>query len=533
VAGSSVYAFGLMVFTFLVGLSLGGEAARRLLLLRPGDPVLPLIAALLGLSVSVALGASFWNSIPDYFASFANYPAARSFASREVVRGLVCCIVMIPPTLFIGAAYVLAMDIVTAGQQRRSTLALGIGSAINTLGNITGVLLFGFVLLPLTGGLEAGRIIAIAAFVLALIVTVLTTKIGKRSIAMAGAALLTLLATSGIRLDYEALSSGANVYFYPQKWGKVIDHAESIDGGLTTVTEADTPTGRSLTLLTNGKFQGNDSTGGEMQAQVGFALAPLLHQDKRERALVIGYGTGVTTRVFHEAGFAQVEVAELSRDIVRLADTHFAKVNHRVSTQPGVQMRITDGRNLLLLSTQRFDVISLEITSIWFAGAASLYNQEFYKLARSKMQPDGVLQQWMQLHRLTPVDLLQIVASLRSEFSFVSLYVMGSQGILVATNAPDKRSPNDQAMQAIESAPALADVRQIAGRTSQALAKDLLLDPQGIDRFLSGVGVDPKLWISTDDNLRLEYSTPKANVNGASESYEANMALLKRYQNAP
>ncbi len=529
VAGNSVYAFGLMVATFLVGLSIGGEAARRWLL-RPGSESIPtLIVALFGLCVAAALGAGLWNGIPAYFASFANYPAARTFASREVVRGLVCCMVMVPPTLFIGAAYVLAMDVVTTHGGRRKTMALGMGAAVNTLGNVTGVLLFGFIVLPMVGGLNAGRAIAVSAFALAGVVALLTASLYKRTWAMAGAALMTLLATSGIRLDYESLSSGANVYFYPQSWGKVIDHAESIDGGLTTVAEATTPAGRTLTLLTNGKFQGNDATGGEMQAQVGFALAPLLHQEKRNRALVIGYGTGVTTRVFHDAGFAQVEVAELSRDIVRLADQHFARANDRASSQPGVQMRITDGRNLLLLSPYKYDVISLEITSIWFAGAASLYNQEFYQLARSKMQADGVLQQWMQLHRLTPIDLLQIVSTMRAEFRYVSLYVMGSQGILVATNSPEHAQPTPQALAAIDESKGLAEVRQIAGRNAHALAADLLLEPAGIDRFISEVGIDPKIWISTDDNLHLEYSTPKANVNDASTSFKTNLELLKRY----
>lgn len=531
-AGNSVYAFGLMVATFLVGLSLGGGAARRLLPLQRDNPALALVWALLGLCASVALGAVFWNSIPDYFASYANYPAARSFGSREVIRGLVCALVMIPPTLFIGAAYVLAMDLVTSAGDGAKTVSLGLGAAVNTLGNIVGVLLFGFVLLPAIGGLQAGRLIAVAALLLALLVLFMAARPNPRLWAGAAAAVLLLLGTSQVRLDYEALSSGANVYFYPQNWGNVVDHAESIDGGLTAVTHAESATGPVRTLLTNGKFQGNNAIGGEMQAQIGFALAPLLHQDRRDRALVIGYGTGVTSRVFHEAGFRSVEIAELSRDIVRLADEHFSAVNRHASQAPGVQLHITDGRNLLLLSPHRYDVISLEITSIWFAGAASLYNREFYELARSKMNPDGVLQQWMQLHRLTPVDLLQITATMRTQFDHVSLYVMGSQGILVASNAADRAAPTPAALRALNEATQLAEARKIVGREIAALADDRLLTPAGVDRFIREVGIDPTIWVSTDDNLRLEYDTPKANVNDATASFAANMVLLRRFREA-
>lgn len=529
VAGNSVYAFGLMVATFLVGLSAGGEVARRLLL-RPGhDPAAALAIALLGLGSCVALGGMFWNSIPDYFGSYAGYPAARTFATREAIRGLVCALVMIPPTLFIGAAYVLAMDIVTASGDAKKTTALGLGAAVNTLGNIAGVLLFGFIVLPAIGGLQAGQVIGAAALVLAGVVALMGARIQLPLLAAAAAASGLFWLGARAQLDYDSLSTGANVYFTSQRWGKVIDHAESIDGGLTTVAEADTPVGKVRTLLTNGKFQGNDAFGGEMQAQIGIALAPLLHQDRRGRALVIGYGTGVTSRVFHEAGFREVEIAELSGDIVRMADRYFGRVNANASQAPGVRLHVTDGRNLLLLTPQRYDAISLEISSIWFAGAASLYNLEFYRLAKAKLEDDGVLQQWVQLHRLSPIDILRIIASLRAEFSYVSLYVLGGQGVLVATNSLSRAQWRPAAVAALEQAPQLAEVRRILDRDIGTLRDELLLTPQGVDRYLSEVGIEPRLWVSSDDNLRLEYDTPKANVNDATESFKANLDLLRRF----
>lgn len=532
VAGNSVYAFGLMVATFLLGLSAGGETARRILTQSQATPSLALVVSLLCLACSVAIGATFWNGIPDYFGSYANYPAARSFGAREAIRGLVCALVMVPPTLFIGAGYVFAMDIATSSAHRSKTLLLGLGAAANTAGNIVGVLLFGFVLLPLLGGLQSARTIAWAALGLGILVGAMALgRSWRRAALPTGTALVVMVSTAGVNLDYASVGSGANVYFHPQRWGEVIAHSESIDGGLTMVARNPGPNVKTVhTLLTNGKFQGNDALGGEMQAQIGFALAPLLHQGARESALVIGYGTGVTSRVFHEAGFKVLDIAELSRDIVDLADRYFGKVNAGASKADGVKLNITDGRNLLLLSDRRYDVVSIEITSIWFAGAASLYNREFYALARSRMTGSGVLQQWVQLHHLSPFDILQIIATLRAEFRFVSLYVMGSQGILVATNAADRAEPQQAAIDALASAPGLAEVRRIAGRPAEKLLADRLLGPEGIDRFIKGTTDAPDAWISTDDNLRLEYDTPRANVNDSRASFAANLALLERFR---
>jgi predicted membrane-bound spermidine synthase len=530
VAGNSVYAFGLMLATFLIGLAGGGEAARRLLLNPASDRVRLLAYALLGLAVSVAVSVWCWNGIPNYFGSFENHPAASTFASREAIRGAVCAFVMLPATVFIGAAYAFGMDIVTSASRRQPIAMLGAAAALNTLGNISGVLIFGFGLLPLIGGLGATRVITVSALLLGIAVLLLCAKMRRRDLVLFGAAVVVLLVSFRVQLDYASIGSGANVYFRKQRWGIVVDHAESIDGGLTMVARGNTPNGPIKTLLTNGKFQGNDAWNGEMQAQLGIAFAPLLHQERRDRALVIGYGTGVTSRVFHEAGFRQLDIAELSHDVIRLADTHFSSVNKGVSSARDVHLHVTDGRNFLLLSDpqRRYDVISIEISSIWFAGAASLYNREFYQLAHSRLEKDGVLQQWVQLHHLTPQDVLSIITSLRSEFRYVSLYVIGGQGILIATDSEERKDPTATAMALLEHTDGVADALHILSQPLTSIREERLLDTAGIDRFIEQVGGEASRWWSTDDNLRLEYSTPKANVNDSAASTRLNLKLLSQ-----
>ena len=186
-----------------------------------------------------------------------------------------------------------------------------------------------------------------------------------------------------------------------------------------------------------------------------------------------------------------MEIAELSEDVVHLANKHFAKVNKNVTSSSEVQAHITDGRNLLLLSQNRFDVISLEISSIWFAGAASLYNQEFYRLVQTHLTPNGVLQQWVQLHHLSAIDILSIIATLRTEFQYVSLYVIGGQGILVATNTSEHKNPHPQALVMLQTSTSLSNARTVFARPVDALTQDLLLDPDGTDRYLSSVGINP------------------------------------------
>lgn len=527
VAGNSTYAFSLMLFTFLLGLGAGAEGARQLLKL--DLPLARMLAWLeFALAAMILLGVYLWDAMPGYFAEFAAYPITREFASREFVRGAVCMVAMFPPAFFIGALYPIAMECVGRAWTTHKVRALGYAAALNTFGNITGVLLAGFVLLPQIGALRSAQLLALVSLLVgAGVLLAAPTVAGRRAPAWAPAVLvLALLATQPGSFDYTRLTSGANVYFEAHTVGKVIDHAESVDGGLTSVNEAVTPRGgRLLTLYTNGKFQGNNSLEGEMKAQVGFALAPLLHTAKRERALVIGYGTGASARTLHAAGFREMEVVDLSADIVTLADRYFGEVNDAVTRQPGVHTHITDGRNYLLLQDRSYDLISMEVSSIWFAGAGSLYNREFYQLVKRRLRPEGVLQQWVQLHHIYPTDLLSVLASVHSEFKYVWLYLIGGQGIIVAINDPGS-VPSDTIVAALDGTAGLKPLLALYEGSAGSLMKAVLLDPAGSERLLASIGVDPSILVSTDDNLRLEFNTPRGNVLDSTQSYRANLRFI-------
>ena len=165
-----------------------------------------------------------------------------------------------------------------------------------------------------------------------------------------------------------------------------------IDGFVTVVKNRGIST-----LLTNGKFQGND--GSEMPAQIGFAMLPLLHVHKMEKAAVIGLGTGMSAAVIKAAGFPSVDIMELSPGIAEAAATRFSHSNRKVMGSEGINLHLTDGRTHLLLYDSVYDLISIEITSIWFAGATNVYSREFYEIAREKLTERGILQQWIQFHQ--------------------------------------------------------------------------------------------------------------------------------------
>ncbi len=526
VAGNSAYAFSLMLFTFLVGLGLGSALMRRFLGARSASLVVVGVVEL-GLAVAILAGVFVWEAIPGYFATFARYPSATHFGERELIRFVVCCVAMVPPAVCIGALYPAALECASRGHPRGAVFAIGRASALNTLGNILGAVAGSFLLLPSLGSLRALQ--ALAAFAALLGLLPLLVRAGKRlPLFVPLLAVLALSLVQPKRFDLDRLASGANVYFSVQSYGKVIDHAESTAGGLTTVAASEDADGSTvLTLLTNGKFQGDNSPDREMRAQYGFGLCPLLHTTRRDDALVVGFGVGGTSRALRDAGFARTDVVELSDDVLRLAKKHFSGANGAVLDDPSVRSYVTDGRNYLLLQQRSYDVISIEVSSIWFAGAASLYNQELYALARKRLRPQGVLQQWVQLHHIAQEDLVSVLATVRAEFPIVWLYFTGNQGLIVACG--EECAPGPATVAAIDQAPRLREVIPLFDGSVQTLRKDLLLDPASVDRLLhrwNDSGGSVADLVSTDDNMRLEYTTPRGNVMLYGPSLEASITFL-------
>ncbi len=288
---------------------------------------------------------------------------------------------------------------------------------------------------------------------------------------------------------------------------------ESIQGGFTTVVEKRTDFGSSseklsVNLFTNGKLQGNDDqTDGVVQAQqVGTAVLPSLFAKHFKRALLIGLGTGQGAAVLKQLGFERLDIAELSPGIVAAVKAKFHHTNQGVLDDPTVHCMLEDGRNLLLTSVDgRYDLITIGLTTIWFSGATNLYSKEFYQLARQHLADDGVLQQWVQLHRIGPDEIASAIASARSVFPYVSYWSYDGAGMVLAANHP----LDLQATQRERLASMLSQHGGLALKDAQALMDRIL---QG--RLLSEPGVDRMILkrrpvINTDQNRYLEYATPK------------------------
>jgi spermidine synthase len=499
VIGTSVYAFGLMLAIFLICLSLGTPLARWLERRVPGR-ALPISLGLTGIALLASL--PIWDQLPRLFVALG--PTVRSWHARELVRGLAAFSALAVPVTLMGTTFPLVLR---AARGRHIVKDIGRITSFNTIGSIVGSLLAGFVILERLGSYRSLIFVALGYLAGAVYAEHQRALRLLPSYVLAGGGLLLALLLPPWNL--QRLTNGANVYFDSGvvENGVLESIHEDVHGGVTTVVRD--PQTNERTLLTNGKFQGNDSQ--EVTQNKGFAYLPSLFAHKTERALVIGMGTAVTAGALAEFPYQQIDIAELAPAIVDAARTTFAGVNHHVLEDPRTHVLEEDGRNALLVNDTTYDVITVEVSSIWFAGAANLYNREFYDTAQTRLSPGGVLQQWIAFHHTNRQIVTTILATIRQSFPHVALFVDGHQGHILAS-----LEPLTARLSRVED---FADRRGLDPDELLTFVRGAALDTDAIDGFVTDTAqiqdIAARHFLSTDDNLALEYATPKGNIPAA------------------
>jgi len=264
----------------------------------------------------------------------------------------------------------------------------------------------------------------------------------------------------------------------------------------------------------------------DMETQVlSGLLGQVLHRGARPpaRALVIGWGSGVTVGTMAVTGMGHIDAVELEPEVLRAARV-FSRYNHRAAHHRAVKVVEADGRNFLIAVRDPYDIIVSEPSNPWMTGAASLFTREFFQLVRRRLRRDGVFIQWLQLYEISKENVASLIATLRSVFPSVTVFRPRHANVdllLVATGRP-------LALDAARMAHRLADSKMRAelGRIQIRSLGDLLARHLVDDRRILEVTRGAPL--NTDDNARVEFSAPKDLINYRKHSPDRILAWLRK-----
>jgi spermidine synthase len=156
--------------------------------------------------------------------------------------------------------------------------------------------------------------------------------------------------------------------------------------------------------------------------------AGLAYPSSLERVLEIGFGGGRTAWYLHHfMPEVSVTSVELDPEVVALAKIHFG-----IKDEPNFQVVTKDGRLYLASNDLTYDIIFVDAYRGPFV-PFHLLTQEFYKLAKSRLTPGGVVVQ-----NIEPSTMLfdSALATIASVFANVDVYDAGGNYVAVAYDGP-------------------------------------------------------------------------------------------------
>jgi spermidine synthase len=118
----------------------------------------------------------------------------------------------------------------------------------------------------------------------------------------------------------------------------------------------------------------------------------------------------------------RVVICELIPEVVTAAQRHFSPYVEGLFHDPRAQIVIDDGRNYLLATEERFDVIIGDLFRPWGSGIGDLYTLEHFQTIQSRLAPDGLYVQWLPLYQLSQREFGIIARTMLEIFPQVTLW---------------------------------------------------------------------------------------------------------------
>jgi len=502
--GATVYGFALILSVFLLGLGIGSSGAsaiaRRLASPRRalGFCQLALCAAMLWAAYTMTQTLPYWPIDVKIESS----PWIRM--EMDMVRVLWA---MLPAAILWGASFPLALAAAATKGQDPGKLVGGLYAA-NTVGAIVGSLGTGLVFVAWIGSQTTQQFLIVLSAAAGLLMLESLGAATKPKLSLASVAVATVafvgalvLAFAVPRIPGEVVAYGR---FLPVRGigANVIYMGE----GLTASVAVTEDNGGILNYHNAGKVQAS-SYPEDMRLQRMLGHLTTLVPEGQDNFLVIGLGAGVTAGAVSIDPWAQnVQIAEIEPLVPGVISEYFGPYNFFVVDNPRVTINIDDGRHFLQTTDLTFDGITSDPLDPWVKGAAALYTREFWTLAKSRLNPGGVVTVFVQLYESTEDAVRSEVATFLDVFPNGAVFANTIDGVgydMVLLGMADNDRIDVGRVDGRLNSPEYAEVRASLAEVGFYSSIDLL-------STFAGQTSDLAPWmesasINVDRNLRLQY----------------------------
>lgn len=492
IVGTTTYAFVTVLSSYLVGITLG-SFLTSLFADRLGD--LRRAFAWIQIGIVASVLATLW------ILRFLNTGTIETTLSEVGWFGLilgrfgVSFALMLVPTTLIGMTFPIAGKIWT---RRIESVGGHVGQiyGANTLGNILGAAVSGFLILPWLGlqkGVAALTVLNLAAAAWGF----LSSRARSRARLAAGElapgahrsasrrrAAIPLVMVGGAVVSCAAMIALWNpppfVGRGEAETDQTLFYKEGIVATVKVVQRSEDAAQRWMAV--DGIKIGESSGGVDMKQQVLAHFPFLLSKDPVRRVLSIGLGTGIL--IGESARHPEVEIVEcveISPAVIEGARC-FDEFNGGIFENPKISVICDDGVNFLRRVERRYDAIISDAKSrTAHAGNALFYSQDYYRECAEHLDEDGIMIQWIPLI-LPPNELQTIYRTFLTAFPHVYLWFAYDACFLVGCKEALDLDPArlDGGLQAA----AVSDLRDWGWTDGQSMLDFLVTDAAPLREWL-------------------------------------------------
>lgn len=501
--GATVYAFALILATFLIGLGAGAAAGAKLAKggrarWGLGWSQMLLVAGIAWTAWQISASLPYWPIDPLLTTS--------PWFTFQIDWAR-CLWAILPAAVAWGASFPLALGAVAREGEDPGRVVGGIYAA-NTLGGILGALAVSLWLVPTIGTLNCERLLVGLAVASGLLV--LGPEVARRP-GKAGVAWVTWLTGA------TALAGLLLVKMQPIP-GELVAYGRKMATSMGSSRLVEMVEGRNssiaITRWNDGAFEvdvnGHVEATTEpfdmkLQRMVGHIPA-LLHPNPRS-VLGIGFGAGVSAGTFTRyPGIEKITICEIEPKIPPTSTKYFGDVDYDVKDNPRTHIVFDDARHYLLTTRDTFDVIASDPLDVFVKGTAAIYSKEYFEAVRRHLNPGGMFTLYVPLYESDVPTVQSELATFFAVFPNGSVWgntIDGKGYDLVLLGQADPLRINVDEVEARLEQPDYSAVRESLREIGAGSAVDLFANYAGSARDLEPWTRNAPL--NLDADLRLQY----------------------------
>ena len=317
----------------------------------------------------------------------------------------------------------------------------------------------------------------------------------------------------------------STIYKTQRPGDEVVDYKEEIDATVTTLKDDE-----GVYRLYVDANQAADASRWDSPSHRVIAHLPLLLHPNPKRALVVGFGMGLTSHSITQHD-VKVDAIELSKGVISAAHKHFKHVNGNIFENRLFNYKVNDGRNHILMTQTKYDMISTGIIHpLVSAGSSNIYTEDFYKLCKRILTEDGVMCQWVPLHRLPEAHYKMIIRTFINVFPETTLWYKYTPDFVILIGTLKPLSIDYKNFMARSQKPNIREGLAADDLDGMSLLDSFMMGPEAVRKYAGDVP------IHTDDRPRLEFfkgadlvSSTAQNIIGMKEFRQPVTPFLRNY----